>query len=135
METKKMPLHALTQEEGANDLVKSEAMRPYLNLALAQVRHSGIDDAMQEIRSLPLEQRYVWRIAPALKWAFADCDDASAEADRRTMVPDDFEKIKQLVHLRPAQFCIILKALFGEEEMLRMMTAAITMARQMGSSF
>jgi hypothetical protein len=45
---------------------------------------------LEAIRNLPLEKRYVWRIASALKWAFADCDDMNVDADRRTMSVEDF---------------------------------------------
>jgi len=130
MKTKVVPLKHLRAEEGSEDMVKSEAMKPYLNLVMSTVRQRNVDEAMQQIRALPLEDRYVWRVASAMKWAFADCDGESAEADRDTMSPVELAKVRELLSLRPAQFCIILKALFGEREMLRMMMSGIEMARQ-----
>jgi hypothetical protein len=36
------------------------------------LKNQGLEEAVAEIGHLPLEQRYVWRILPALKWGFAD---------------------------------------------------------------
>jgi len=73
---------------------------------------------------------YVWRVASALKWAFADLDDLSVSADKDTLTPEDFAKVQDLLKLRPIQFCLFLKALVGTEEMLRMMVEAIKVAKQ-----
>jgi hypothetical protein len=72
----------------------------------------------------------VWRVASALKWAFADFDDLSVDADRQTMTEDDAAKDIDLLKFRPMQFCIFLKALVGEPEMQRMMVEAIRAAKQ-----
>jgi len=40
-------------------------------------------------------------VAPALKWGFADCDDLSMEADQRTLTPEDFTKVMELLRFRP----------------------------------
>ena len=84
----------MTQEDGAADLVHSERMKPYLKLALAKQKQSGVAEVTEEIKSLPLEQRYVWRIASALKWAFQDCDAESAMADRLTMITRRESEVK-----------------------------------------
>jgi hypothetical protein len=85
---------------------------------------------LEAIRQLPVEKRYVWRVASALRWAFADCDDLSVEADRKTLAPEDLAKVMELLKFRPMQLAIVLKALVGVEEMQRMMVEAIRVAKQ-----
>jgi hypothetical protein len=53
---------------------------------------------LEAIRQLPLEKRYVWRVASALKWGFADFDDLGVEADKRTLTPEDFAKVMDLLN-------------------------------------
>jgi hypothetical protein len=85
---------------------------------------------LEAIRQLPLNKRYVWRIASALKWGLADCEDLSVEADKRTLTPDDFAKVMDLMKFRPMQLAIVLRTLLGAEEMQRMMVEAIKVAKQ-----
>jgi hypothetical protein len=85
---------------------------------------------LDTLRQLPLEERYVWRVASALGWAFADLDDLSVSADRDTLTPEDFGRVVDLLKLRPMQMALFLKALVGTEEMLRMMVQAVGVARQ-----
>jgi hypothetical protein len=59
-------LKDLHVEPGAEDLVESPAMRPYVNFALAMMQELGLGPAKKEIAALPLEERYVWRVASAL---------------------------------------------------------------------
>jgi hypothetical protein len=40
---------------------------------------------LSAIADLPLEKCYVWCLASALKWAFADLETVSAEADSQTL--------------------------------------------------
>jgi hypothetical protein len=87
---------------------------------------------LEAIRQLPLEKPTCWRVASALKWAFADCDDLGFQADKQTLTPEDFAKLIELLKFRPAQFCIFLKALVGAKEMQRMMVQAIGVAKQQG---
>lgn len=67
-------------------------------------------------------------VASALKWAFADCDDMNVDADSRTLTPQDFAKLRDLLKFRPMQFCFFL----GAERMQRMMVRAIGVAKQQG---
>jgi len=125
-----MPIKDLHQEEGAKELTESPEMEPYLNFAAALMQGHDPEPELEAIRQLPLEERYVWRVASALKWAFADLDDLSVSADKDTLTPEDFAKVQDLLKLRPIQFCLFLKALVGTEEMLRMMVEAIKVAKQ-----
>jgi hypothetical protein len=65
-----------------------------------------------------------------LKWGFADFEDWNVTVDRKTLKPEDAEKVMQLLRLRTIQFCMFLKALVGAEEMKRMMANAILLAQQ-----
>jgi hypothetical protein len=105
-------------------------MEPYLNFALALMQGNDPTPELEAIRQLPVERRYVWRIASSLKWGFADFDNLGVGADRQTLSPEDFAKVVELLKLRPMQFCLFLSALLGPEEMQRMMVEAIKVARQ-----
>jgi hypothetical protein len=129
---KRMPIKDLRQEDGADELATSEAMEPYLEFATAVMLDADPTPELETIRQLPLEQRYVWRIASALKWGFADFDDLGVEADKKTLTPEDFAKVLDLVKLRPIQFCMFWKALVGAEKMQRVMVQAIGVAKQSG---
>jgi hypothetical protein len=128
--TKRFAVDELHQEEGAKELASSPDMAPYVQLAMAILLKNDPTRELEAIRQLPLEKRYVWRVASALKWGFADCDDLNVEADKRTLTPEDFAKVRDLLKDRPAQFCIFLKALVGAEEMQTMMVEAIGVAKQ-----
>ena len=126
----RIPIKNLHQEDGAHELATSPDMKPYLNFIKAVIQNHDPAPELDAIRRLPLEKRYVWRVASALKWGLADCDDLSVEADRQTLRPEDFKAVMDLLKFRPMQLAIVLKALVGAEEMQRMMIEAIGMAKQ-----
>jgi len=37
--------------------------------------------------------------------SLADCDDLGVEANKRTLTPEDFAKVMDLLTFRPMQFC------------------------------
>jgi len=127
---KRIPINELRHEPGAHELVTSPDMEPYLHFAVAVIQDHDPAPVLEAIRQLPVEKRYVWRVASALKWAFADFDDLAVTADKQTLTPEDFAKVMDLLKLRPMQFCIFLKTLVGVEEMQRLMVQAIGVARQ-----
>jgi hypothetical protein len=125
-----VPIENLHTEDGADDLVQSEMMRPYLKAAEAMLTKQGLKEAVNEISRLPLEQRYVWRVLSALKWGFADFDNVNVVIDRKTLSPEDSKRVAEMLQHRPVQFCLFLKALIGYEAMERMMTHAISVAKK-----
>ena len=128
---KSIPIKDLLSEEGAHELANSPDMEPYLRLMMAGMQHGAdISPHMAEVAKLPVERRYVWRVASALKWAFADFDEVNVEVDRKTLSQEDLAKVLQLLSHRPLQFCMFLKALVGDEAMERLMTEGITIAKQ-----
>jgi hypothetical protein len=129
---KYMAIKDLHQEEGAHELATSPDMEPYLQFAMALMRGNDPTPELEAIRQLPVEKRYVWRVASALKWGFADFDDLSVDADKSTLSPEDVGKVMELLKFRPMQFCIFLRRLVGAEEMQRMMVEAIKVAKLQG---
>ena len=127
---RRVPVKQLTTEEGSDELVASQEMQPYVRLAMAALKGADLKSVLEQIHELPLEKRYVWRVASALKWGFADFDSSNVVADRETLSPEDLAKLGDLLRLRPIQFCLFLTALLGFEPMERLLTEAIGCARK-----
>jgi hypothetical protein len=123
--TKQVPLRDLKMEPEAEELLESAAMQPYMKLALAVMEHKDVGPAVEEITALPLEKRYTWRVASALKWAFADFENLNVVADRRTLSQGDLDTLVDLLRVRPLQFCMFLAALFGEEQMEKLISSSV----------
>jgi hypothetical protein len=122
---KQVPIRDLKIDPAAEDLIDSPAMEPYVKLAVAMMGHKDAGPALREIIALPLEKRYTWRVASALKWAFADFENLNVVADRRTLSQEDLDTLVDLLRIRPIQFCMFLAALFGEEQMDKMMSSSV----------
>ena len=127
---KSIPIKDLVTEEGAHELATSETMQPYLQLLKAGLQNKDTTPHLEEIAQLPLEKRYIWRIASALKWGFADFDSVYVPIDRETLSEEDLRRVLDLLRFRPMQLCMFLKALIGPEEMERLMTSAIAAAKR-----
>jgi len=123
--TKQIPIGDLKIDAAAEDLLASAAMEPYVNLAIAVMGHKDVGPAVEAITALPLEKRYTWRVASALKWAFVDFENLNVVADRRTLCQEDLDKLVDLLRVRPLQFCLFLAALFGEERMEKLIAASV----------
>jgi hypothetical protein len=64
--------------------------------------NAGVLKAVADLKNLKVEDRYLWRVASALKWAFADFDSASVGADMATIETDDDRKrLSELFAMRP----------------------------------
>jgi hypothetical protein len=128
----RLPIKNIVSEDGAHELATSPDMQPYLRLITAGLQDKDTTPHVEEIAALPLEKRYIWRIASALKWAFADLETVSVAVDLETLSPEDLGKVVELLRLRPFQFCIFLKALLSTEVMEKVMNEAIAGAKQAG---
>ncbi len=126
---KRIPISDLISEDGAHELATSPDMQPYLQLMMADMQGDDTAPLLSAISELPLEKRYVWRVASALKWAFADLETDHVAADRQTLSPEDRTRLAELLMQRPVHFCIFLSALFGEKQMELLMISAIKNAR------
>lgn len=129
---KVVELDSLKMEDGAKELMSAPEMQPYLRYIEAAMLEKDVGPSLGEIAALPLEKRYVWRVASALKWGFADFEDWNVAVDRKSLKPEDADKLMQLLKFRPIQFCMFLKALVGTEEMERLMNQGIAVAKQEG---
>lgn len=125
-----IPISELKIEEGAQELVRSEKMKPYLALLKAQIGERDSEPHLAALAALPLEERYVWRVMSALKWAFCDLETESVTADVHTLTEEDLKKVAEPLTLRATQFCIFLDALLGEEAMERIMRQALRCAKE-----
>jgi hypothetical protein len=94
-------------ENGARDLVRSPDMKPYLNLAREVMADKDATEMVARIAELPLERRYIWRVASELKWAFADFDDLNVTVDRDTLRAEDLWKIVELLKYLPIQLAML----------------------------
>jgi hypothetical protein len=128
----RLPTKDIMSEEGAHELATSNDMQPYLHFMMAEMQGHDTAEHVKKVAELPLEKRYVWRVASALKWGFADFDDVTVDIDRQTLNAEDFAKVRELLRFRPIQFCLFLKALLGAEEAKQMMTEALVAANKMG---
>ena len=83
MEPEIIPLNEIKIDPLAQELVRSEQSRPYMDYWLKVYSDdvAGIETAFQILRDLPLEKRYTWRVFSALKWGLADFDDECVKLD------------------------------------------------------
>lgn len=128
--TKLLPLSEIKTEPGAQELVRSERMKPYLALLKAQMGGQNTEPYLAALAALPLEERYVWRVISALKWAFCDLETESATADLHTLAEEDLKKVVEPLILRATQFCLFVNALLGENATERIMQQALRCARE-----
>jgi hypothetical protein len=126
-----IPIKNIVSEDGAHELATSPDMKPYLEFIKAVIQEHDPSPELEEIRRLPLEKRYIWRLASALKWGLADCESLSVQADKQTLTPEDFAKVTELLKFRPMQLALVLKILVGAEEMQQMMVQAIAVAKRL----
>jgi hypothetical protein len=97
----------------AVDLAESAAMRPYMNYYEAVVRNNdrAADNAAQQIKHLPLEQRYIWRIMSALKWGLSDFDSKTIKLDLPHLSGEERHEMVQDLEVCLTQLSTMLEAL------------------------
>jgi hypothetical protein len=125
-----LPISEIHSEEGAQELVRSEKMKPYLALMKAQIAGQDTKPYLAALAALPLEERYVWRVISALKWAFCDLETENAIADFRTLSEEDRVRVAEPLTLRATQFCLFVNALIGEDATERIMQHAVKCAKE-----
>jgi len=125
-----LPISEIHSEDGAQELVRSERMKPYLALLKAQIGGQDTEPFLTALAALPLEERYVWRVISALKWAFCDLETENAIADFRTLSEEDRVRVAEPLTLRATQFCLFINALIGEDATERIMQHAVRCAKE-----
>ena len=129
-----LPISNIHSEDGAQELVRSERMKPYLALMKAQIGGQDTEPYLAALAALPLEERYVWRVISALKWAFCDLDTETAIADLHTLSEADLKKVVEPLPLRAIQLCMFVNALIGEDATERIMQHALRCAKESSES-
>jgi hypothetical protein len=125
----RLPISEIHSEAGAQDLVRSERMKPYLAFLKAQMGGQDTEPYLAALAALPLEDRYVWRVISALKWAFCDLDTENSIADLNTLSEEDLKKVVEPLSLRAIQFCLFVNSLIGEDATERIMQNALKCAK------
>jgi len=125
-----LSISEIKTEPGAQELVRSEKMKPYLDLLKAQISGQDTEPYLDALAALPLEERYVWRVISALKWAFCDLETESVTADFHTLSEQDLKKVVEPLTLRATQFCLFVNAMLGEDATERIMQQALRCARE-----
>jgi hypothetical protein len=125
-----LPTSEIHSEEGAQELVRSERMKPYLAFLKAQMSGQDTEPHLAALAALPLEERYVWRVVSALKWAFCDLDTENALADLHTLSEEALKKVVEPLSLRAIQFCLFVNALIGEDATDRIIQHALRCAKE-----
>jgi len=114
-EPESIPISSIRVEDGAKELVRSEKMKPYLELLKAQIGGQDTAPLVEALAALPLEERYSWRVTSALKWAFCDLEVENLIADLETLSAPDVKKLIEPLQMRTLQFSIFLLTMLGEE--------------------
>jgi hypothetical protein len=125
-----LPTSEIHSEDGAKELVRSEKMKPYFALLKAQMSGQDTEPYLAALTALPLEERYVWRVISALKWAFCDLETENAIADVHTLSEEDLKRVVEPLSLRAIQFSLFVNALLGEEATERIMQHALRCAKE-----
>ena len=125
-----LPISEINSEAGAQELVRSERMKPYIALMRAQMGGQDTEPYLSALAALPLEERYVWRVISALKWAFCDLDTESAIADLHTLSEEDLKKVVEPLKLRTIQLCLFVNSLVGEDATERILQHALRCAKE-----
>jgi hypothetical protein len=126
----RVPISEIHSEDGAQELVRSEKMKPYLAILKAKIAGQDTEPHLAALAALPLEERYVWRVVSALKWAFCDLDTETAIVDLHTLSEADLKKVVEPLSLRAIQFCMFVNALIGEEATERIIQHALRCAKE-----
>jgi hypothetical protein len=106
-------------------------MDPYLGLIMAEMQEADPTPHLEALAALPLEKRYVWRVASA-QVGICRLRDRERQGRQAALSPEDFAKVMELLRQRPIQWCLFSRALVGAEQMGRTKLQAIGVAKQQG---
>lgn len=132
MKTKMVDLRQIASDPIAEQLMKLPEMQPYIQYAMAVLSHDDEEAALNKIRGIPLDKRYLYRILTALEWGFADFDNFSVSADLKTLESSEVQKLieDRKLFFRPLQLCLFLQVLTGPKNMEQLMLEAIKSAKE-----
>jgi hypothetical protein len=112
MKPEMIPLNEIKIDPLAQELVRSEQSRPYMDYWMKAYSDdtAGIEDALRVLQDLPLEKRYTWRVFSALKWAFADFDYECVKLDLPYVPEAKRTEMVGELEIRLQQMAMLLKA-------------------------
>jgi hypothetical protein len=116
METHRVSIADIKIDPLAEELANSEEARPYLDYFKKAISGdaAGVEAALQTLRELPLEKRYIWRVFSALKWAFADFESESVRLDLLSIPEPKRSEMTKELELRFQQLQILLQTFHTE---------------------
>jgi hypothetical protein len=111
MEPEIIPLSEIKIDPLAQELVRSEQSRPYMDYWMRAYSNdaAGVETAREVLRDLPLEKRYTWRVFSALKWALADFDDEGVKLDLPYIPETTRAEMVRELEIRLQQLVMLLK--------------------------
>ncbi len=119
-------------ESGAQELVRSEKMKPYIDLLKVRISGEDAEPYCAALSALPLADRYTWRVVSALKWAFCDLETENVAADLDTLSAEEIKLVTEPLALRAMQFSLFASALLGKKAAEQIMLRAIRCAKDAG---
>ena len=78
---KKIKVEDIQTDPVGDMLVSGDALKPYMLHYAAVMTGQDSDSTLQTIAALPIEKRYLFRVAQCLDWALADYDGETAKLD------------------------------------------------------
>ena len=124
MVEKMINLSQIKTEPVGDDLMRSEKMKPYIDLHVALAKEKGVEAALSLVVNLELRDRYLWRVASALQWAFADFDSGTARIDWDAMSEEERAQVTKMLDLRLIQLSYLISELYGASEADRQLSQA-----------
>ena len=102
--------------------VTTAGVEPYMNLYVTQLQGKETTSAFARIATLPMQERYVWRILRALELAFGDYDVQSVRLDLLAMAPEDISCFREAIERRCSQFRLLIDTLTASTAAAQEMT-------------
>jgi hypothetical protein len=126
---KTLPMSTVKPDPEGAGLLDAHQMQIYDEIIMTAMKGSDLSEAIQRLRAVPVEQRYISRIIAALGFVFGDFDGACVRLDLDTLPSDELDRITTLLHIMSAQFCMLVAAVFGPDLMRTIMSDAMESTR------
>ncbi|HWR35379.1 MAG TPA: hypothetical protein VN622_05860 [Clostridia bacterium] len=84
--------------------------QPYVQVFAAVISGKNQAEALEAVKALPYEKRYITRVLNALTLAFCDFDDASLKLDFACLTHEQLQFAAGEIAKRAGQFNVLIKA-------------------------
>jgi len=117
--TARVPFSTIHADPEGTGLLDASEMKIYDRILMAEItdRKQELLVGLKELENIPIAQRYISRIIAAFDFAFGDFDSACIRFDLMTLPAKERDRMDEAIRFRTTQFCIMLRELFGVEEM------------------